>query len=102
MRGTSMARASLHMYALRRAVGVLGGVTPLAKRLGISQTKVNLYLADLAPVPETVFLRIVDILTEDELMRLSNEAKGQPPRGNGGEATPNYRNKDENGRRRKV
>ena len=50
-----MARASLHMYALRRAVDVLGGVAELAARLGISQTRLKLYLADLAPLPELVF-----------------------------------------------
>jgi len=97
-----MARASLHMYALRRAVDVLGGVAELATRLGLSQTRLNLYLADLAPIPEAVFLRIVDVLTDHEVARLSDEGEGPRSRGDGAAATPNDGKRNGSGKRGKV
>lgn len=72
-----MARKTLQAYALLRAVNILGGKAEVAKLLRISQTKMNLYLGDLHPVPEAVFLRIIDILVDDELQRLLKARKLQ-------------------------
>lgn len=52
-----MARKSLQSYALQRAADCLGNVAERARRLGISQTGLTLYLNNLEPISEAVFLR---------------------------------------------
>lgn len=79
-------RRAKSLHALARAVSVIGGIEEAARRLGTSQTGLMLYLEDVQLVPEAVFPRIVDVLLEDELARLSKARFAR--RGNGGEVNP--------------
>jgi len=70
-----MAGKSLHVRTLQRALDVLGGGASIARRLGISQTRLKLYLEDLQPIPQTLFLTLVQILADDGVARLLKEAE---------------------------
>lgn len=83
-----MAGKTLHAHALLRAIKIAGGVAKTAKRLGISETRLGLYLEDFESTPDAVFLRIIDILADDQLGNLLREANGQRSAGNGREAAP--------------
>lgn len=54
------ARRKLLVHAASR----VGGVAPLAERLGITQGALKLYLIN-QPLPDDLFLRLVDIISED-------------------------------------
>ena len=84
-----MAGKSLHARALQRAVDVLGGPAPAAMRLGISQTCLKLQLEDLLPIPEALFLTLVEILADADLAGLLKEAQTERARRNGGTAYSN-------------
>lgn len=68
-----MARKSIQSHVLRRAVKVLGGEIRAAKLIGVSQPKLGLYLDDVQRTPEAVFVRVVDLLVDNELDRLSEQ-----------------------------
>jgi hypothetical protein len=53
---------------LEQAATRLGGVEQLTKKLGVTQRAMKLYLNGVAPLPDALFLRLVDLLSE-----------GQPP-----------------------
>ena len=90
-----MAGKSLQAYALARAAAILGGAAALATRLSISQTRLKLYLDDLERLPQAVFLKIVDVLSDDEI---ANLAKEHLVRANSEEARPKKNgNKNGNG-----
>ena len=46
------------------------GVPDVARRLAISKARLKLYAEDLQRMPEVVFLRIIDILTDAEVRNL--------------------------------
>ena len=60
---------------LEQAAARLGGVETLAKKLGVTQRAMNLYLSGAAPVPDALFLRLVDLLSDQW------PSEGQPPPG---------------------
>lgn len=95
-----MARKSIQSYVLVRAVKVLGGETRAAKLIGVSQPKLGFYLDDLLHIPEAVFVRVVDLLVENEIDRLSEEAKGQWSASNGCSGRPARNGKREEKRER--
>jgi hypothetical protein len=84
-----MAPKSQHAYALQRAVDVLGGAAQTARRLSMSQTRLTLCLEDLQPIPDAVFLTLVEILTDADVARLLKEAQAERARRDGGTAYPN-------------
>ena len=49
---------------LEQAAARLGGVENLAKKLGVTQRAMKLYLNGAAPVPDALFLRLVDLLSD--------------------------------------
>jgi hypothetical protein len=49
---------------LEQAAARLGGVENLAKKLGVTQRAMKLYLSGAAPVPDALFLRLVDLLSD--------------------------------------
>lgn len=61
-----MADKTLHIRALARAAQVLADVEALASRLGISQAKLKAYLEGVAPLPQVLFLKVVDIVTDEQ------------------------------------
>ena len=49
---------------LEQAAARLGGAENLAKKLGVTQRAMKLYLSGAAPVPDALFLRLVDLLAD--------------------------------------
>jgi hypothetical protein len=62
---------------LEQAAARLGGVENLAKKLGVTQRAMKLYLSGAAPVPDALFLRLVDLLSDQ------GRSEGQRPAGGG-------------------
>jgi hypothetical protein len=57
----NQAKKKLLVHAATR----VGGVAPLAEKLGITQPALRLYLGGEEPLPDALFLRLVDIISED-------------------------------------
>jgi hypothetical protein len=74
-----MNRQALYLKTLRQAAQVIGGIEGLGKRLAVSKAVLAGWLAEIAPVPESIFLKAVDLLQEHEL-RVALRAKAMPPR----------------------
>lgn len=49
-----------------RAAEILGGVEELASRLGLAAGTVRMMIAEKLPVPQQVFLQVVDIISDDD------------------------------------
>jgi DNA-binding transcriptional regulator YdaS (Cro superfamily) len=56
----------LDIRTLRRAGEIAGGMEALALRLKVSPTRLALWLAGEAPLPQAIFLRAIDIVLEHE------------------------------------
>jgi hypothetical protein len=59
-------KSSLQVAALKRARDLAGGVSYLARKLGIGANSLDDMLHDKEPVPSWVFLRAVDFINEAE------------------------------------
>jgi hypothetical protein len=62
---------AVHVRTLRRAVQIAGGEQQLAFRLKVVPSHLSLWLAGLAEPPGHIFLRAVDLVTENDLAQLS-------------------------------
>jgi hypothetical protein len=58
---------SLYVQTLHRAVVAVGGIDRLCARLELPVNTVAGWMAEVAPIPETAFLKLVDFLQEEEL-----------------------------------
>lgn len=56
------------MYArlLKRAAEVLGSAEALREYLGVSAAQLNFWMRGAAPPPDSVFLRLADLLAEKQ------------------------------------
>ena len=81
--------AAVHKRALQRAIDLAGGTEPLARYLKVSPTAVKFWLNASSPLPDDMFLKIVDLLVERSLMELKPAASesAQPARTSGSGAT---------------
>jgi hypothetical protein len=52
--------------AVEKAAQILGGEEKLADRLGLSPSTVRLLMDGKLPVPQHVFLQVVDIISADD------------------------------------
>jgi DNA-binding transcriptional regulator YdaS (Cro superfamily) len=57
---------TLRSRAVAKAVQVLGGEEALAARLGLTPGTIKLLMAGRVPVPQQVFLKVVDIISGDD------------------------------------
>ena len=57
---------ALRSRAVAKAVQILGGEEALAVRLGLTPGTIKLLMVGKIPVPQQVFLKVVDILSGDE------------------------------------
>jgi hypothetical protein len=71
--GGAMSTPEARRRLLEQAATRLGGVEQLAKKLGMTREAMKLYLDGGAAVPDALFLRLVDLLSE----QWSSES--QPP-----------------------
>lgn len=76
---------AVHKRALQRAIDLAGGTEPLATYLKVSPTAVKFWLNASSPLPDDMFLKIVDLLVERSLMELKPAASksAQPARTSG-------------------
>lgn len=56
----------IHHRALRRAAAIMGGDEQLRMHLGASETDFSTWLGS-HELPRNIFLRLVDIITEEEV-----------------------------------
>ena len=64
----------IHKRALRRASEIIGGNEKLVAHLGISDAEFATW-AEKRELPRDIFLRLVDIITEEEVRSVSNAAR---------------------------
>ena len=50
--------------AIRRAAAMVGGLAPLAERLGVSERQLDYWLRDIGTPPDTLFFDVIDIIIE--------------------------------------
>jgi len=54
--------ATIHKRALQRAVEMTGGADALARQLQVPSTAVRFWLSGSSPLPDDIFLKLVDLL----------------------------------------
>ncbi|HEX2197183.1 MAG TPA: hypothetical protein VHG88_00980 [Burkholderiales bacterium] len=54
--------AAIHKRALQRAIEQAGGVEPLARELEVPVSAVRFWMSASSPLPDDVFLKLVDLL----------------------------------------
>ena len=64
----------IHDRALRRAAQILGGEEKLRLHLGASETDFSSWTG-LQELPRNVFLRLVDIITDEEVRQVTSYAR---------------------------
>ncbi len=64
----------IHDRALRRAAEILGGQEKLRLHLGATETDFSSWTG-LQELPRNVFLRLVDIITDEEVRQVTHYAR---------------------------
>jgi hypothetical protein len=64
----------IHTRALRRAAQILGGEERLRTHLGASETDFSSWTSQ-KELPRNIFLRLVDIITDEEVRQVSGYAR---------------------------
>lgn len=64
---------------LRAACQTAGGAAALSKRLGISETMLERFMAGTFPVPDRVLLGAVDVMLQERDARLPAPPPAAPP-----------------------
>lgn len=64
----------IHDRALRRAAEILGGQEKLRLHLGATETDFSSWTG-LQELPRNVFLRLVDIITDEEVRQVTKYAR---------------------------
>ena len=64
----------IHHRALRRAAQILGGEEELRLHLGATETDFTSW-AGLQELPRNIFLRLVDIITDEEVRQVTSYAR---------------------------
>jgi len=65
-------RNSVYARALTRAAEILGSVEALSAHLGTSQAQVVLWMNGHQAPPQHIFLRVVDVLCDNNLTEMRN------------------------------
>ena len=64
----------IHRRALRRAAEILGGNEELRAHLGVTEADFATW-KELQELPRTVFLRLVDIITDEEVRQVQRASR---------------------------
>jgi len=67
----------VYMRALRRAALGLGSVEALRAHLGVQMSALCSWMEGETPPPTTIFLRVVDLLADEELAAIKQGMRGQ-------------------------
>ena len=65
---------AVHKRALQRAIDLAGGVEPLARHLKVPPTTLKFWLNVSSPLPDDMFLKIVDLLLDRSMMELQTRS----------------------------
>lgn len=68
---------NVYMRALRRAALGLGSVEALRAHLGVPMSQLHSWLEGETPPPDVVFLRVVDLLADEELTAIKQGLRDQ-------------------------
>jgi hypothetical protein len=63
---------------LRRAVDIVGSRAALCEYLGVSDTRLELWLAARVRLPDPIFLRAVDLVLKDDIARATHDRRHHP------------------------
>jgi hypothetical protein len=61
------------MQALRRAADILGGPVQLRRHLKVSALVLTLWMSGAAATPTDVFLKVVDLIVEQDVSELKSK-----------------------------
>ena len=67
----------VYMRALRRAAHGLGSIEALRAHLGVRMSDLCSWLEGEQPPPTTIFLRVVDLLADEELAAIKQGMRDQ-------------------------
>jgi hypothetical protein len=68
----------LYLTVLRRAIEIKGGEEPLAKALGVGRVRVTLWKTGRLPIPEYIFMALVDVVLRDDVTRAAQDRRQLP------------------------
>lgn len=60
---------------LRRAVQIAGGADALCELLGVSDARLQLWLAARVRLPDPIFLKVVDLVLRDDIARAAQDRR---------------------------
>jgi DNA-binding transcriptional regulator YdaS (Cro superfamily) len=72
-------RSTLHSRAVQRAADIAGGEAALAAYLNVSPVAVRAWISGVAEVPPEHFLKVVDIITDEEVTKATSPITDTPP-----------------------
>ncbi|MGE5641323.1 MAG: hypothetical protein ACM30H_14630 [Clostridia bacterium] len=72
---------AVRLRALKRATEILGGAREVGKFLDVPLARVTDWLYEVEPVPETAFLRLVDVIIEHDALESLKVRRHERPRG---------------------
>jgi hypothetical protein len=70
---------AIHKRALQRAIELAGGVEPLAAHLKLPPTAIRFWLNASSPLPDGIFLKLVDLLLDHSTTELQPPTKAGAP-----------------------
>jgi len=70
---------SVYSRAVRKAAELAGGREALSRRLQVPLAEIEKWLADKAKPPRAVFLRVVDLIIEDDSAADESSPAEPPP-----------------------
>lgn len=68
--------AEVHIRTLKRAAEIVGGEQSLALRLGVTPSHLQLWLAGVEAAPMDIFLRAVDLVSDESMSKQSVQDAG--------------------------
>ena len=68
----------LQPILLRRAAAITGGYAQLCEALGVSETRLALWLSGRVRLPDPIFMKAVDIVLRDDIARASHDRRQRP------------------------
>ncbi len=60
---------------VQRAAEIVGGFAELCRLLGVSETRMGFWKAGRVRLPDPIFLRLVDLVLQDDIQRASNDRR---------------------------
>lgn len=68
----------LQPVLLKRAAQIAGGYAQLCELLGVSETRLKLWLGGTVRLPDPIFVKAVDVVLQDDIARASHDRRHRP------------------------